>query len=58
MSELPVTDQEIEFFKKDVGDYNDIDVQIKDIKKKMKPYQEKLKELTEKKKKKQEQKQE
>tara|TARA_B110001450_G_scaffold98240_1_gene93213 strand:+ start:21994 stop:22419 length:426 start_codon:yes stop_codon:yes gene_type:complete len=54
MSELPVTDQEIEFFKKDVGDYNDIDVQIKDIKKKMKPYQEKLKELTEKKKKKQE----
>ena len=33
MSELPVTDQEIEFFKKDVGDYNDIDVQIKDLRK-------------------------
>jgi len=36
--ELPVTDQEIEFLKKDVGDYNDIDTQIKELKKKMKPY--------------------
>ena len=33
--ELPVTDQEIEFFKKDVGDYNDIDTQIKELKKKI-----------------------
>jgi hypothetical protein len=54
MSELPVTDQEIEFFKKDVGDYTEIDTQIKDLKKKMKPYQEKIKELTQKKKQKQE----
>jgi seryl-tRNA synthetase len=54
MSELPVTDQEIEFFKKDVGDYNEIDTQIKDLKKKMKPYQDKIKELTQKKKQKQE----
>jgi hypothetical protein len=53
MSELPVTDQEIEFFKKDVGDYTEIDTQIKDLKKKMKPYQEKIKELTQKKKQKQ-----
>tara|TARA_B110000977_G_scaffold101067_1_gene132492 strand:+ start:2945 stop:3367 length:423 start_codon:yes stop_codon:yes gene_type:complete len=52
--ELPVTDQEIEFFKKDVGDYTDIDSQIKDIKKKMKPLQDKIKELTQKKKNKQE----
>ena len=51
--ELPVSDQEIEFFKKDVGDYNDIDNQIKDLKKKMKPYQDKIKELTQKKKQKQ-----
>lgn len=54
MSELPVTDQEIEFFKKDVGDYNEIDTQIKELKKKMKPYQDKIKELTQKKKQKQE----
>lgn len=54
MTELPVTDQEIEFFKKDVGDYNEIDTQIKDLKKKMKPYQDKIKELTQKKKQKQE----
>jgi cell shape-determining protein MreC len=52
--ELPVTDQEIEFFKKDVGDYNDIDTQIKELKKKMKPYQDKIKELAQKKKQKQE----
>jgi hypothetical protein len=51
--ELPVSDQEIEFFKKDVGDYNDIDNQIKDLKKKMKPYQDKIKELVQKKKQKQ-----
>lgn len=54
MAELPVTDQEIEFFKKDVGDYNEIDTQIKELKKKMKPYQDKIKELTQKKKQKQE----
>lgn len=54
MAELPVTDQEIEFFKKDVGDYNDIDTQIKELKKKMKPYQDKIKELAQKKKQKQE----
>ena len=54
MSELPVTDQEIEFFKKDVGDYNEIDTQIKELKKKMKPYQDKIRELTQKKKQKQE----
>ena len=54
MSELPVTDQEIEFFKKDVGDYNEIDTQIKELKKKMKPYQDKIKELTQKKKQKHE----
>ena len=54
MSELPVTDQEIEFFKKDVGDYNEIDTQIKELKKKMKPFQDKIKELTQKKKQKQE----
>lgn len=53
MSELPVTDQEIEFFKKDVGDYNEIDTQIKDIKKKIKPLQDRIKELTQKKKQKQ-----
>ena len=54
MAELPVTDQEIEFFKKDVGDYNEIDTQIKELKKKMKPYQDKIKELTQKKKQKRE----
>jgi hypothetical protein len=54
MAELPVTDQEIEFFKKDVVDYNEIDTQIKDLKKKMKPYQDKIKELTQKKKQKHE----
>ena len=54
MSELPVTDQEIEFFKKDVGDYNEIDKQIKELKKKMKPYTDKIKELTQIKKQKQE----
>lgn len=54
MTELPVTDQEIEFFKKDVGDYNEIDTQIKELKKKMKPYQDKIRELTQKKKQKQE----
>lgn len=54
MAELPVTDQEIEFFKKDVGDYNEIDTEIRELKKKMKPYQDKIKELTQKKKQKQE----
>jgi seryl-tRNA synthetase len=54
MVELPVTDQEIEFFKKDVGDYNEIDTEINELKKKIKPYQDKIKELTQKKKQKQE----
>ena len=52
--ELPVSDKEIEFFKKDVGDYTEIDTQIKDLKRKLKPIQEKIKELTQKKKNKQE----
>ena len=52
--ELPVSDKEIEFFKKDVGDYTEIDTQIKDLKRKLKPIQDKIKELTQKKKNKQE----
>tara|TARA_Y100001958_G_scaffold157811_1_gene153880 strand:+ start:2788 stop:3201 length:414 start_codon:yes stop_codon:yes gene_type:complete len=43
---LAVSDQEIEFFKKDVSEFNEIDQQIKELKKKMKPYQDKIKELT------------
>lgn len=51
---LAVTDQEVEFFKKDVEDFSDIDKQIKELKNKIKPIQEKIKELTQKKKAKQE----
>lgn len=43
---LNVSDSEIQFFKADVEKYNEIDSQIKEIKKQMKPYQDKLKELT------------
>lgn len=43
---LGVTDQEIEFFKKDVVEFGSIDTQIKSLKAKMKPYQDKIKELT------------
>ena len=50
---LAVSDQEIEFFKKDVNVYSEIDKQIKELKTKMKPYQEKIKELTKQKKEKQ-----
>ena len=50
---LAVSDQEIEFFKKDVSVYSEIDKQIKELKTKMKPYQEKIKELTKQKKEKQ-----
>ena len=50
---LAVSDQEIEFFKKDVSVYGEIDKQIKELKIKMKPYQEKIKELTKNKKEKQ-----
>ena len=50
---LAVSDQEIEFFKKDVSVYGEIDKQIKELKTKMKPYQEQIKELTKQKKEKQ-----
>lgn len=43
---LNVTDQEIQFFKNDVTEYNNIETQIKDLKKKIKPLQDKIKELT------------
>lgn len=43
---LNVSDSEIQFFKADVEKYNEIDSQIKEVKKQMKPYQDKLKELT------------
>ena len=43
---LNVSDQEIEFFKNDVTKYNELDSQIKELKKKMKPIQDKIKELT------------
>jgi hypothetical protein len=43
---LNVSDQEIQFFKNDVTEYNNIESQIKDLKKKMKPLQDKIKELT------------
>ena len=42
---LNVSDQEIQFFKNDVTQYNDLDTQIKELKKKMKPLQDKIKEL-------------
>ena len=43
---LNVSDQEIQFFKNDVTEYNNIESQIKDLKKKIKPLQDKIKELT------------
>ena len=43
---LNVSDQEIQFFKNDVNNYNEIEIEIKDIKKKLLPLQEKLRELT------------
>lgn len=43
---LNVSDQEIQFFKKDVTEYSELDLQIKELKKKMKPLQDKIKELT------------
>lgn len=43
---LNVSDTEIQFFKADVEKFNEIDSQIKTIKKQMKPLQDKLKELT------------
>tara|TARA_B100000767_G_C19665651_1_gene492976 strand:- start:144 stop:557 length:414 start_codon:yes stop_codon:yes gene_type:complete len=43
---LSVTDQEIQYFKKDVTDFNNIEKQISELKIKIKPFQEKIKELT------------
>ena len=43
---LNVSDQEIQFFKNDVTQFNELDNQIKELKKKMKPFQDKIKELT------------
>jgi len=43
---LAVTDQEIQFFKKDVTEFNNIEKQILDLKGKIKPFQDKIKELT------------
>ena len=43
---LNVSDQEIQFFKNDVTEYNNIEGQIKDLKKKIKPLQDKIRELT------------
>ena len=43
---LNVSDKELEFFKNDVTEYNNIETQIKDIKKKIKPLQDKIRELT------------
>lgn len=42
---LNVSDSELEFFKNDVTQFNEIEQQIKDLKKKMKPFQDKIKEL-------------
>ena len=42
---LNVSDTEIQFFKADVEKFNEIDTQIKTVKKQMKPLQDKLKEL-------------
>lgn len=42
---LAVTDEEIQYFKKDITDFTNIENQIKDLKAKMKPYQDKIKEL-------------
>ena len=50
---LNVSDQEIQFFKNDVNNYNEIELEIKEIKKKLLPLQEKLKELNKRKEEKQ-----
>lgn len=50
---LNVSDQEIQFFKNDVNNYNEIEMEIKEIKKKLAPLQEKLRELNKKKEEKQ-----
>mgnify|MGYP001456571778 FL=1 len=42
---LAVTDEEIQYFKKDITDFTNIERQIKELKAKMKPYQDKIKEL-------------
>ena len=42
---LAVTDEEIQYFKKDITDFTNIEKQIKELKAKMKPYQDKIKEL-------------
>lgn len=42
---LSVTDEEIQFFKKDVTEFSNIEKQIKDLKAKIKPYQDKIREL-------------
>lgn len=42
---LAVTDEEIQFFKKDVTEFSNIETEIKQCKAKMKPYQDKIKEL-------------
>tara|TARA_B100001175_G_C19359356_1_gene566310 strand:+ start:526 stop:936 length:411 start_codon:yes stop_codon:yes gene_type:complete len=42
---LAVTDEEIQFFKKDVTEFSNIEKQIKDLKAKIKPYQDKIREL-------------
>lgn len=43
---LAVTDEEIQYFKKDITDFTNIEKQIKDLKAKMKPYQDKIRELS------------
>ena len=50
---LNVSDQEIQFFKNDVNNYNEIELEIKEIKKKLTPLQEKLRELNKRKEEKQ-----
>jgi seryl-tRNA synthetase len=50
---LNVSDQEIQFFKNDVNNYNTIEQEIKEIKKKLAPLQEKLRDLTKRKEEKQ-----
>lgn len=42
---LAVTDEEIQFFKKDVTEFSNIEKQIKDLKAKIKPFQDKIREL-------------
>ena len=43
---LNVSDQEIQFFKNDVTQFNELENQIKELKRKIKPLQDKIKELT------------